>query len=157
MAILGNQIKSTPYTVDVFSGDGSDPSFELTRVPASTSSIAVFVNGLYQSPTANYTLNGLTINFSVVPSSGTNNIQVLHIGEGQVSTQVPSDGTVTTPKLAQTLATNNFTANTTLRSPVYTNNTARDAAITSPLSGMLVISGTQFQGYNGSTWVVLNN
>ena len=51
----------------------------------------------------------------------------------------------------------NQAANTTLRSPVYTNNTARDAAITSPLSGMLVISGTQFQGYNGSTWVVLNN
>jgi len=43
MAILGNQIKSTPYTVDVFSGDGSDPSFELTRAPASTSSIAVLL------------------------------------------------------------------------------------------------------------------
>lgn len=157
MAILGNQIKSTPYTVDVFSGDGSDPSFELTRAPASTSSIAVFINGIYQSPTANYTLSGVTLNFAAAPTAGTNNIQILHIGEGQVSTQVPSDGTVTTPKLAQTLSTSNFTANTTLRAPVYTNNTARDAAITAPVSGLLVISGTQFQGYNGSAWVVLNN
>jgi len=157
MAILGNQIRSVPFTVDTFSGDGSDTTFDLSRIPASTSSIAVFINGSYQSPTANYTLSGVTINFTAAPSSGTNNIQVLHIGEGQTSTQVPSDATVTTPKLAQTLATSNFTANTTLRAPVYTNNTARDSAITSPVSGLLIISGTQFQGYNGTNWVVLNN
>lgn len=157
MAILGNQIRTAPFAVDVFSGDGSDASFVMTRSPASTSSVAVFINGLYQRPTANYTLDGVTINFAAAPVSGVNNIQVLHIGEGQSATQVPSDGTVTTPKLAQTLATSNFTANTTLRAPVYADNAARDTAITSPLSGMLVISGTQFQGYDGSGWVVLNN
>lgn len=157
MAILGNEIRSAPFTVDTFSGNGLDTSFALSRAPASTSSVAVFINGLYQRPSANYTLDGVTINFATFPVSGTNNVLVLHIGEGQSATQVPADGTVTTPKLAQTLATNNFKANTTLTTPVYTDNAARDIAITSPVSGLLVISGTQFQGYNGSGWVVLNN
>lgn len=41
---------------------------------------------------------------------------------------------------------------------VYANNTARDAAITSPVAGMIVFNttGTKFQGYTGSAWVDLN-
>lgn len=157
MSYIGNTVRSVPFTVDVFSGDSSSQSFSLSRAPATTASIGVFINGLYQQPTANYTLSVTTVTFTSAPPSGTNNILVLHIGEGQIATQTPSDGTVTTPKLAQTLATNNFTANTTLKTPVYASNTARDAAITSPSSGMLVFSGSQFQGYNGGAWVVLNN
>jgi hypothetical protein len=157
MAILGNQVRSVPFTVDVFSGDGSDTSFVLSRSPASTASIAVFINGLYQRPSANYTLDGVNINFAAAPVLGENNVQVLHVGEGQATTQTPADGSVDSVKMASTVAVTNFRANTTLRAPVYADNTARDAAITSPLTGMLLISGTQFQGYNGSGWVVLNN
>jgi hypothetical protein len=41
---------------------------------------------------------------------------------------------------------------------VYADNTARDAAITSPVAGMMVFNttGTKFQGYTGSAWVDLN-
>lgn len=41
---------------------------------------------------------------------------------------------------------------------VYADNTARDAAITSPTAGMLVFNttNTKFQGYTGSAWVDLN-
>ena len=157
MAYIGNQVRSVPFVVDNFSGDGSNQNFTLSRVPASTSSIAVFINGLYQRPTANYTLDIQTISFTTAPASGTNNVLVLHIGEGQIASQVPTDGTVTTPKFAANVAVTQFTANTTLRVPVYTSNTTRDSTITAPLSGMIVLSGTQFQGYNGSNWVVLNN
>ena len=157
MAYIGNQVRSVPFVVDNFSGDGSNQNFTLSRVPASTSSIAVFINGLYQRPTANYTLDIQTISFTTAPASGTNNVLVLHIGEGQIASQVPTDGTVTTPKFAANVAVTQFTANTTLRVPVYTSNTTRDSTITSPLSGMIVLSGTQFQGYDGSNWVVLNN
>ncbi len=157
MAYIGNQVRSVPFVVDNFSGNGSTQNFTLSRVPASTSSIAVFINGLYQRPTANYTLDIETISFTTAPASGTNNVLVLHIGEGQIASQVPTDGTVTTPKFAANVAVTQFTANTTLRVPVYTSNTTRDSTITSPLSGMIVLSGTQFQGYNGSAWVVLNN
>ena len=157
MSYIGNTVRSVPFTVDVFSGDSSSQSFSLSRAPATTASIAVFINGLYQQPTANYTLSVTSISFTSAPSTGTNNIQVLHIGEGQIATQTPSDGTVTTPKMGSNVAVTQFTANTTLRVPVYTSNTTRDSTITTPLSGMVVLSGTQFQGYNGSAWVVLNN
>jgi len=41
---------------------------------------------------------------------------------------------------------------------VYADNTARDAAITTPTAGMMVFNttGTKFQGYTGSAWVDLN-
>ena len=157
MAYIGNQVRSVPFVVDNFSGDGSNQNFTLSRVPASTSSIAVFIEGRYQQPTANYTLDIQTLTFTSAPASGTNNVLVLHIGEGQIASQVPTDGTVTTPKFAANVAVTQFTANTTLRVPVYTSNTTRDSTITSPLSGMVILSGAQFQGYNGSAWVVLNN
>jgi len=157
MAYIGNQVRSVPFVVDNFSGDGSNQNFTLSRVPASTSSIAVFIEGRYQQPTANYTLDIQTLSFTNAPASGTNNILVLHVGEGQIASQIPTDGTVTTPKFAANVAVTQFTANTTLRVPVYTSNTTRDSTITSPQGGMIVLSGTQFQGYNGSAWVVLNN
>ena len=42
--------------------------------------------------------------------------------------------------------------------PTYADNTARDAAITQPVAGMLIFNttGTKFQGYTGSAWVDLN-
>lgn len=40
--------------------------------------------------------------------------------------------------------------------PYYANSTARDAAIPSPTVGMMVIVGSTFQGYNGSSWVALS-
>ncbi len=156
MAYIGNTVRSVPFTVDVFSGDSSNKNFTLTRAPASTASIGVFVNGLYQQPTANYSLSVTTLSFTDAPSTGTNNILVLHIGEGQIASQVPSDGTVTTPKLAANVAITELTANTVLKVPVYSSNTTRDSTITNPQNGMIVLSGSQFQGYNGS-WVVLNN
>jgi hypothetical protein len=44
-----------------------------------------------------------------------------------------------------------------LQLPVYTSNTARNAAISSPASGMIVLVGNTFQGYNGTAWINLNN
>jgi|LauGreDrversion4_2_1035121.scaffolds.fasta_scaffold1047768_2 hypothetical protein len=157
MAYIGNTVRSVPFIVDTFSGNASATNFTLTRAPASTTSIAVFVNGAYQQPTANYSLDVTTISFTVAPPTATNNIQVLHIGEGQIASQVPSDATVTTPKMAANVAVTAFTANTSLRVPVYTSNTTRNSTITTPQIGMVIISGTQFQGYDGSGWVVLNN
>jgi hypothetical protein len=40
--------------------------------------------------------------------------------------------------------------------PRYADSTARDAAITSPSIGMIVVTNNVFQGYNGSTWVNLS-
>jgi hypothetical protein len=44
-------------------------------------------------------LTGDVITFVAAPASGTNNLVVLHLGNGS-TTQVPSDGSVTTPRIA---------------------------------------------------------
>jgi len=50
------------------------------------------------------------------------------------------------------------TSTSFMRPGVYADDTARDAAITSPAAGMMVFNttGTKFQGYTGSVWVDLN-
>jgi hypothetical protein len=98
MAYIGNEVTSIPFITDTFSGTGGQTAFTLTRAPAGSASIAVFISGVYQPPSA-YTLSGVTLNFVSAPSSGTNNIVVLHLGNGSTS-QVPSDGSVTIARLA---------------------------------------------------------
>jgi hypothetical protein len=100
MAYIGNQIKSNPFIVDRFSGTASATQFTgMTFAPAGTAAIAVFVGGVYQDPSSAYTVSGTTLNFTSAPASGTSNIVVLHLGVGATTT-VPSDGSVTTAKLA---------------------------------------------------------
>jgi hypothetical protein len=98
MAVIGNSVQSVPFITDTFSGNASTVNFTLTRAPAGTASIAVFISGVYQAPTA-YSLTGDVITFVSAPASATNNIVVLHLGNGS-ATQVPSDGSVTTQTIA---------------------------------------------------------
>lgn len=98
MAVIGNSVQSIPFITDTFSGNASTVNFTLTRAPAGTASIAVFISGVYQAPTA-YSLVGDVITFGSAPATGTNNLVVLHLGNGS-TTQVPSDGSVTTPRIA---------------------------------------------------------
>jgi len=68
---------SSTVEVDSFAGDGSDTTFVLTSQPASEDSIAVFVDGLLQSHTTNWTLSGSTITFDAAPDN-TSAIDVYH-------------------------------------------------------------------------------
>ena len=65
-------------------------------------------------------------------------------------------GTPTPALLVDSSQSTNFQGAATLKS--YADNTARDAAITSPAAGMMIFNatGTKFQGYTGSAWVDLN-
>jgi hypothetical protein len=112
MSYIGNQVTSVPYIVDVYNGDGSTVAFgTLARSPAGTASIAVYVNGVYQRPGFDYSLNGAVITFTVAPGTGTNNVIIHHLGNG-TTTQVPSDGSVTGVKLASgAVSGNNITVN----------------------------------------------
>jgi hypothetical protein len=99
MSYIGNTQTSIPFIADSFSGNASTTSFSpLTRAPAGTASIAVFVSGVYQAPST-YSLVGTAITFGSAPASGVGNIIVLHLGNGS-TTQVPSDGSVTLLKLS---------------------------------------------------------
>ena len=100
MSYIGNQVTSVPHIVDIYNGNAVTTSFgTLSRAPAGTAAIAVFVDGAYQVPGLDYTLNGSVITFTVAPATGTNNVVIHHLGNG-TTTQVPSDGSVTAAKLA---------------------------------------------------------
>ena len=123
MANIGNQVTSSAFVVDTFSGTGSQTVFTpLTFAPAGVASIAVYVAGLYQAPTT-YTLSGTTLNFTSAPTSGTNNIRVLHLGTGQTSLTF-SDGSVTAAKMAANAVTSSSIANTGVTAGVYGGATA---------------------------------
>jgi hypothetical protein len=161
----------------------------LSRAPAGPASIIVFISGVYKVPGVDYTVDANYIYFATPPASAVNNIVVHHLGNGFMATQVPADGSVTGGKLTgnsirgnnivagtitgnliaatsitsnamnSNVAITNFTANTTMKLPVFASNGTRDTAITAPQAGMVafITTGTQFQGYTGAGWISLSD
>jgi hypothetical protein len=137
MSYIGNQVTSVPHIIDTFTGTGTGTTFgPLTRAPAGTAAIAVFITGSYQIPGVDYTLNGDYINFVAAPFNLAT-IVVHHLGNG-TTTQVPSDGSVTGTKLAvNSVRGNNIVAGT------ITGNQISLSAISGNQIGAYAVSGNQ--------------
>ena len=128
MAYIGNQLTSNAFVVDQFSGTGGQTVYSpLTFAPASTAAIAVYINGVYQSPISAYSLSGKTITFVTAPSGGTNNILILHLGTGSTAT-VPSDTSITLTKLSSDTYDYINVAYRIANTPSYTANSAASYA-----------------------------
>ena len=128
MAYIGNQVTSNAFVVDQFSGTGGQTVYSpLTFAPASTAAIAVYINGVYQSPISAYSLLGKTITFVTAPSGGTNNILILHLGTGSTA-GVPSDASVTLTKLSSETYDYINVAYRIANTPSYTANSAASYA-----------------------------
>ena len=152
MSYIGNQVTSIPHIVDLFNGNGSTTSFGgLTRAPAGTAAIAVFVDGSYKAPGVDYTLNGTVITFITAPSVGVNNVAIHHLGNG-TTTQVPSDGSVTGNKIATTAVSgnnittnairgNNIVAGTITGNLIAANAVAGNNIVANTITGNLVTEG----------------
>ncbi len=150
MSYIGNQVTSTQFIVDVFSGNASTTAFTLTQAPASTAAISVYISGVYQA-ISTYTLSGTTLTFSSAPASGSSNIQVLHLGIGALA-GVPSDGSVTAAKMsANAIVTASIAdANVTDAKIVTVANTKITGVMTATqLANTAVTSGV----YGGSTQI----
>jgi hypothetical protein len=66
------KIGTVQIVTDSFTGDGVTNTFTMSQIESDANSIAVFVGGVYQQPTTNYTVNGTTIiTFSVAPPAVT--------------------------------------------------------------------------------------
>ena len=98
-AALQDNLKSG--NVDSFTGAGSvsggNSSFTLSETPLNVNCISVFVNGIYQKPTTNYTVSGTTLTF-VGSTSGSDEIDVHHHTIRTTVTHV-AHGSVTSGKL----------------------------------------------------------
>jgi hypothetical protein len=93
---------STNVAVDQFSGDGSTVAFTLSGDAGSENNTQVFVSGVYQEKDT-YSLSGTTLTFSAAPPTATGNIEV--VWTAPLSIGVPSDGTVSTAKIADSNVT----------------------------------------------------
>jgi len=102
MAYVGTPIDTTNQFQSLqgkrFSGDASTTAFTLDVAPSSVFDIEVFVENVRQDPNSAYSLSGTTLTFSAAPSSGTNNIYVIHQAKA-VGTIEVLDSAITTAKI----------------------------------------------------------
>lgn len=89
---------SSGFSTQTFSGTGAQTAFTLSQNPGAIANLEVFISGVRQQPTADYSVSGTTLTFISAPPAGTDNVLVrwgTTLGIG-----VPSDGSVTLQKLA---------------------------------------------------------
>lgn len=131
---------------DVFSGNGSNTVFTLSKTVYNTKDIEVVVNNVQQNPfDGSYSVSGQTLTFSGAPSSVANNIVVTY---RQVTTGVlvPPDNSVTANSLVVSGVTAGTYGNTTAI-PVITINSKGQitTATTNSISG---ITGVTYSAAN---------
>ena len=80
MAYLGNQITGGTFRSEFFSGDGSTTSFALAYGTGNEASVIVSISGVKQA-TNTYALNSGYLVFTEAPPSGSNNIEIVYLGE----------------------------------------------------------------------------
>jgi hypothetical protein len=141
MAYFGNPPLSASYLTDYFSGNNTTVAFTLSRAPVSASSVIITISGVKQAAST-YGVSGTTLTFSGAPPTGTNNIEVLHLGVQPDTVVQPSYRTIT-----------EFTATagqTTFSPASYT------AGYIDVYRNGVKLGSADFTATNGTT-VVLNN
>jgi hypothetical protein len=110
---LGNPLSTMDFPVDYFTGDGTSTTFQLSRIPASATSILVHIGGVKQVASTTdpaYYLDGSKLVF-VSPPGAYSPIEVNYLGiAGQVN--IPGVQSVTQDMLSLQLA-NTFVYQTT--------------------------------------------
>lgn len=103
-------IKATPQVTSMgreyFSGTGAATAFTLAVAPPSQNAIVVAIDGVVQSPGADYTVAGTTLTFTTAPPTGTSNIHVLNMGTA-LAIGTPSAGTVVAASASSVTGTGN--------------------------------------------------
>ena len=74
---IATNLKS--FTTDAFTGDGSTTAFTLTETPAVANSVMVFVDGILQKSTSNYSISGSTLTFTSAPDASAE-VEAKHMG-----------------------------------------------------------------------------
>ena len=92
---------TTNMSLNEYSGNGSTTAFTLAVEPGTKNNTQAFIDGVYQEK-ATYNTSGTTITFTTAPASGTS-VEVMCFTA--TTTGAPSDGTVSTAKLADDAVT----------------------------------------------------
>ena len=82
-SVSANELSTTlkTFTTDTFTGNGSATTFTLSEVPANSTQIMVFVDGILQKSSTNYSVNTTTgvLTFTSAPDNSAE-IEVKHLG-----------------------------------------------------------------------------
>jgi len=74
---LAANLKS--FTTDVFTANGSTAAFTLSETPPNANSVLVFVDGILQKASTNYSISGTTLTFTSNPDNNSE-IEAKHMG-----------------------------------------------------------------------------
>ena len=97
MSYLGSPPQFAQFPSKFFDGDGSAMTVTLDYAPPNNAALLVFISGVRQDTSA-YTLSGTSLTFTGTVPSGTDNVQVVHLGQlAEIPT--PGDDTVSTAKI----------------------------------------------------------
>ena len=128
------------FTVDEFVGASAQTTFTLTASVGSVNALLVYIDGIVQ-PTSAYALpTSTSIQFIVAPPVSSV-IRCLHLGF-QSTVGVPSDGTVTTAKLAA----NAVTSTKILDGTIATGDMADDAITEAKIAAQTITNASIFPG-----------
>jgi hypothetical protein len=85
-------------SIQSFTGDGSTTAFTLTDLPVVPTGLIVFVDGIQQKLTSNYSVSGNNVVFTSAPDASSE-IDVYTLVKEKVSIDTVADGTITLAKL----------------------------------------------------------
>ena len=157
MSYIGNEPRFTQFPSKFFNGDGTAMTVSLDYAPPNKAALLVFISGVRQDTDA-YTLSGTSLTFTGSVPSGTNNVQVVHLG---LVTQVPvpADDTITTAKIQDEAVTNaklaNMAANTIKVRDANSSGVPSDKALAT--TEILIGDGTGFTAASLSGDVTMTN
>ena len=124
------------FTVDEFTGVAAQTTFNLTASVGSVNALLVYIDGIVQPTTAYALPTATSIQFIVAPPASSI-IRCLHLGF-QSTVGVPSDGTITTAKLAA----NSVTSDKILAGAVGTTDIADDAVTEAKIDAQTITNAS---------------
>ena len=78
----------TSFTTDTFTGNGSTTAYTLSETPPNSNSLLVFVDGILQKVTTNFTVSGTTLTFTGAPDTGAE-IEIKHLAVRSIIRRAP--------------------------------------------------------------------
>ena len=135
---LGKEPQFTQFPSKFFNGDGTAMTVSLDYSPPNEAALLVFISGVRQDTDA-YNISGTSLTFTGTVPSGTNNVQVVHMGLA-MDVGVPGDDTVTSAKIANDAVGSSEIAN----NAVGNSEMADDAVGVAELSATGTASATTF-------------
>jgi hypothetical protein len=149
-------------SIQSFTGDGSTTAFTLTDLPVVPTGLIVFVDGIQQKLTSNYSVSGNNVVFTSAPDASSE-IDVYTLVKEKVSIDTVADGSITLAKLNAGIQKSvgqyyEISSNTTAVASRYyfVNTTSAAVTLTLPASPTMgdtvrVIDGANTFGTNNLT------